>query len=191
MPDHVVHTSNEAYMTSHYPFSSELGDILDESVCRKQDFDWAGSHQSQPITTKVSLPPLSSVFGNKTVYDVTNPSYVTPPWQPVVIQPNRAITSQSHHVTMKRKISKKKNGREKGKTPNVNLAFQELRTLIPTDPVDRRLSKVETLRLAVSYINHLCETLNCDVMVEQPCQSRGNVCTFCISRSRHASTVRL
>nr|CAD7433033.1 unnamed protein product [Timema monikensis] len=38
---------------------------------------------------------------------------------------------------------------------SVNSAFTTLRTLIPTEPVDRKLSKIETLRLASSYISHL------------------------------------
>jgi hypothetical protein len=38
---------------------------------------------------------------------------------------------------------------------SVNSAFTVLRTLIPTEPADRKLSKIETLRLASSYISHL------------------------------------
>lgn len=38
---------------------------------------------------------------------------------------------------------------------SVNTAFSTLRTLIPTEPKDRKLSKIETLRLASSYISHL------------------------------------
>ena len=38
---------------------------------------------------------------------------------------------------------------------SVNSAFTMLRTLIPTEPADRKLSKIETLRLASSYISHL------------------------------------
>ena len=34
------------------------------------------------------------------------------------------------------------------------------RELIPTEPVDRKLSKIETLRLATSYIEHLASQLN-------------------------------
>ena len=34
-----------------------------------------------------------------------------------------------------------------------------LRELIPTEPVDRKLSKIETLRLATSYIEHLATQL--------------------------------
>ncbi|XP_039265169.2 uncharacterized protein LOC120340850 [Styela clava] len=90
------------------------------------------------------------------------------------------------------------NDREKNRTHNVNSAFQNLRMLIPTDPIDRKLSKVETLRLAISYINHLGMTLHSDEWIEQPCLSRrrttngeeylsvteGPVCTFCMSKTK-------
>ncbi|CAK8682079.1 unnamed protein product [Clavelina lepadiformis] len=90
----------------------------------------------------------------------------------------------------KGKISKRKNVavKEKGRSPNVNMAFKKLRTLIPTEPADRRLSKVETLRLAVSYIQHLAQTLNYDHWVEQPClskiQDETTVCTFCMRQKQ-------
>ncbi|XP_038606812.1 basic helix-loop-helix transcription factor scleraxis-like [Tachyglossus aculeatus] len=51
------------------------------------------------------------------------------------------------------------NARERDRTHSVNTAFSTLRTLIPTDPADRRLSKAETLRLASSYIAHLAGVL--------------------------------
>ncbi|KAK2172317.1 hypothetical protein NP493_974g00012 [Ridgeia piscesae] len=47
------------------------------------------------------------------------------------------------------------NARERDRTHSVNAAFVTLRTLIPTEPADRKLSKIETLRLATSYISHL------------------------------------
>lgn len=47
------------------------------------------------------------------------------------------------------------NRRERVRTENVNAGFDNLRKLIPTDPQDRKLSKIEILRLATSYINHL------------------------------------
>lgn len=42
---------------------------------------------------------------------------------------------------------------------SVNSAFNTLRLLIPTEPKNRKLSKIETLRLAKSYIFHLSATL--------------------------------
>ncbi|KAL5275721.1 TCF15 family protein [Megaselia abdita] len=49
----------------------------------------------------------------------------------------------------------KVNARERDRTQSVNTAFTTLRTLIPTEPCDRKLSKIEILRLAKSYIEHL------------------------------------
>lgn len=42
---------------------------------------------------------------------------------------------------------------------SVNSAFVTLRQLIPTEPRTRKLSKIETLRLAKSYIEHLVAVL--------------------------------
>lgn len=47
------------------------------------------------------------------------------------------------------------NARERDRTQSVNMAFTTLRTMIPTEPCDRKLSKIEILRLAKSYIEHL------------------------------------
>ena len=90
------------------------------------------------------------------------------------------------------------NARERDRTHSVNSAFLTLRTLIPTEPADRKLSKIETLRLATSYISHLHTILLVGLdCVEQPCVkhqaliNRGRdssgpapVCTFCLSASK-------
>uniref|UniRef100_A0A672FY04 Si:ch211-246m6.4 n=1 Tax=Salarias fasciatus TaxID=181472 RepID=A0A672FY04_SALFA len=92
------------------------------------------------------------------------------------------------------------NARERDRTHSVNTAFAALRTLIPTEPADRRLSKIETLRLASSYIAHLANVL---LLGDggQPClRYRGVVqataaataplrpiCTFCLSNQRNKS----
>ncbi|XP_029102188.1 transcription factor 15 [Scleropages formosus] len=93
------------------------------------------------------------------------------------------------------------NARERDRTQSVNTAFTALRTLIPTEPVDRKLSKIETLRLASSYISHLANVLLLGDGGEQgqPCVSsvysaQGDahregkqprtICTFCLSNQR-------
>lgn len=47
------------------------------------------------------------------------------------------------------------NKRERWRQQSVNLAFTELRQLLPTYPPDKKLSKVEILRTAVKYIKFL------------------------------------
>ncbi|XP_021255629.1 transcription factor 15-like [Numida meleagris] len=76
------------------------------------------------------------------------------------------------------------NARERDRTHSVNTAFSALRTLIPTEPADRKLSKVETLRLASSYISHLANVLRLQgPAAPQPCPQRP-ICTFCLSEQR-------
>ncbi|XP_045899966.1 basic helix-loop-helix transcription factor scleraxis-like [Micropterus dolomieu] len=99
------------------------------------------------------------------------------------------------------------NARERDRTNSVNTAFTALRTLIPTEPADRKLSKIETLRLASSYISHLGNVLLLGEGLHdgQPCHTpsppffhvnssptRGSdqsaqpkhICTFCLSNQR-------
>lgn len=84
------------------------------------------------------------------------------------------------------------NARERSRTHSVNSAFSALRVLIPTEPSDRKLSKIETLRLASSYIAHLGSILvsgtqcpNVAKMAEHSGaispSSASRVCTFCLS----------
>ncbi len=62
------------------------------------------------------------------------------------------------------------NQRERDRTHSVNSAFLQLRDLIPTEPLDRKLSKIETLRLAGSYINHLNSILTMPAeFADDPC----------------------
>ncbi|XP_042320466.1 transcription factor 15 [Sceloporus undulatus] len=97
------------------------------------------------------------------------------------------------------------NARERDRTQSVNTAFTALRTLIPTEPVDRKLSKIETLRLASSYISHLANVLLLGEGCEdgQPCFSaiysaKGemeakqprSICTFCLSNQRKGNSRR-
>ncbi|XP_067952098.1 basic helix-loop-helix transcription factor scleraxis-like [Watersipora subatra] len=85
--------------------------------------------------------------------------------------------------------------KERDRTHSVNTAFFELRTLIPTEPPNRKLSKIETLRLAASYISHLHTVLMAGVdVLDQPCirhpalhlygissSCPTRTCTFCLS----------
>ncbi|XP_048455356.1 transcription factor 15-like [Rhincodon typus] len=109
---------------------------------------------------------------------------------------------RNNHSTGINKQRQAANARERDRTHSVNTAFTALRTLIPTEPADRKLSKIETLRLASSYISHLANVLLLgeDCLDGQPClkyravmqgsNSDANtaaprpICTFCLSNQR-------
>ena len=75
----------------------------------------------------------------------------------------------STSITMQQKRTKKmkarKGGvnkprkRERTRQDNVNIAFRQLRDILPTYPHDKKLSKCQILRLAVRYITLLSNVL--------------------------------
>lgn len=52
------------------------------------------------------------------------------------------------------------NSRERKRMHTVNSAFDQLRELVPTYPSNRKLSKIDTLRLACTYIQDLVSLLH-------------------------------
>lgn len=54
----------------------------------------------------------------------------------------------------------RRNERERNRVKLVSDGFANLRRHIPTQPVNKKLSKVETLRTAIEYIKHLQRVLN-------------------------------
>nr|XP_036222015.1 transcription factor 15 isoform X1 [Bactrocera oleae] len=95
------------------------------------------------------------------------------------------------------------NARERSRTQRfVNSAFTTLRSLIPTEPCDRKLSKIEILRLAKSYIAHLDAVIvtgnsdrpcanyssqyRCENMISSD-KPRSTICTFCATLGANKS----
>lgn len=65
----------------------------------------------------------------------------------------------------------RRNARERRRVKMVNDGFLRLRRHVPTDPKNKKLSKVKTLRLAIEYIHHLQQLLNSDSTTKQTSQS--------------------
>ena len=80
--------------------------------------------------------------------------------------------SRPVHTKVKRVAA---NSRERKRMHTVNSAFDQLRELVPTYPSNRKLSKIDTLRLACTYIQDLVSLLHNtqgiqgeDVLYHQP-----------------------
>nr|XP_033790750.1 basic helix-loop-helix transcription factor scleraxis [Geotrypetes seraphini] len=124
----------------------------------------------------------------------------------------RRSNKKSNRINQEPRQRHTANARERDRTNSVNTAFTALRTLIPTEPADRKLSKIETLRLASSYISHLGNVLLVGEACGdgQPCHSSSSfyhhgsssplrdsensqpkqICTFCLSNQRKQSKER-
>uniref|UniRef100_A0A0N4ZHH2 BHLH domain-containing protein n=1 Tax=Parastrongyloides trichosuri TaxID=131310 RepID=A0A0N4ZHH2_PARTI len=55
------------------------------------------------------------------------------------------------------------NVRERKRMCSINVAFMDLKNYIPTFPFEKRLSKIDTLNLAIAYINMLEDVLSRDI----------------------------
>ena len=66
-------------------------------------------------------------------------------------------------VKRKRRISRSQrmaaNVRERNRMVLLNTAFESLRGIVPRGPLDRRLSRIQTLRSAIDYIGFMTELL--------------------------------
>nr|CDS29129.2 pancreas transcription factor 1 subunit [Hymenolepis microstoma] len=87
------------------------------------------------------------------------------------LQPSR----QDSHTIQPRHSNQRlaANMRERRRMHSINDAFEGLRARIPTLPYEKRLSKVDTLRLAIGYINFLQNLVNSDDHLESSSKSKG------------------
>ncbi|CAG0922026.1 unnamed protein product [Notodromas monacha] len=106
------------------------------------------------------------------------PQTQTPTMQQMTILGNKPLvngqTQLSNLPIMTRKRKKKRfaqqavhqrqaaNIRERKRMLSINDAFKGLKDHIPTLPYEKRLSKVDTLKLAIGYINFLAELVEND-----------------------------
>ncbi|XP_063993086.1 helix-loop-helix protein 1-like [Diachasmimorpha longicaudata] len=84
------------------------------------------------------------------------------------VQPRRSIGSGGGSLTREERRRRRRATqkyrtahatRERVRVEAFNLAFAELRKLLPTLPPDKKLSKIEILRLAICYIAYLNHVL--------------------------------
>lgn len=82
--------------------------------------------------------------------------------KPLEASKRRARRLVSHHPYKVQRHAA--NIRERKRMLSINSAFEELRCHVPTFPYEKRLSKIDTLRLAIAYIALLREILmsGCD-----------------------------
>ena len=82
---------------------------------------------------------------------------------PVLLPAARRRRSTAGRNTVKTKepeVVARRNARERRRVKLVNDGFLRLRKHVPTDPKNKKLSKVKTLRSAIEYIRHLQQLLN-------------------------------
>ena len=109
---------------------------------------------SIPTTTTICYPQLDEDTENSEVASNRGKLPLLPP----VLGTRRRRTT----TNVKQKepaVVARRNARERKRVKLVNDGFTRLRKHVPTDPKNKKLSKVKTLRSAIEYIRHLQQLL--------------------------------
>ncbi|CAH8663065.1 unnamed protein product [Schistosoma margrebowiei] len=134
--------SNQDYLLTNYAqhYNDKQKNL---SYCLTDHFNQCSTIHDTTITTTTTT--TTTITDNNSSNDTTIE-------QIPISSTSSSLTSLSEYQPPIKRVA---NERERTRTASVNDAFLMLRNLIPTEPMNRKLSKIETLRLASSYISHL------------------------------------
>lgn len=138
-----------------YPFANTpLSSVTDDDDSMLEAMDYCKSDCSAP--------------GQDTVLQAADSSSATPP---AICRSDMMEKSKKYkNPETQNRHRQAANNRERRRMQSINKAFDCLRHRIPTLPYEKRLSKVDTLKLAIGYIHFLQELL---INNEAPCPSRS------------------
>ena len=175
--------SQAGYNTSHmaqYAAQTQAGYFMDPALSQAGGFrdplvtgEATGSYNTPPTLVGTEGQALYASQFQNALPGIPGATYTHPMMQQMTNFPGmtenlpygaRLIITKDGKRKRKRIITldqrKAANVRERRRMVTVNGAFEKLRQRIPTLPYEKKLSRIETLRLAVSYIQFMSELLS-------------------------------
>ncbi|KAM8855433.1 helix-loop-helix protein 13 isoform 2-T2 [Spinachia spinachia] len=148
-------------MDQNFQFQSQLDNfLLDYSTAGGQLSPWSSlGSQSMFPDAQLTFTDLDVQSPGADVCTEGEGSSMDDPLEVTTHRERRMVTH--HPYKVQRHAA---NIRERKRMLSINSAFEELRCHVPTFPYEKRLSKIDTLRLAIAYIALLREILmsGCD-----------------------------
>uniref|UniRef100_A0A3B3SYF6 Si:dkey-34f9.3 n=1 Tax=Paramormyrops kingsleyae TaxID=1676925 RepID=A0A3B3SYF6_9TELE len=141
---------------TNFQFQSQLDGLLfDCSTVADQLSPWSSfACQSEFPDAQLTFSDLDSPTTQPGMGAEVDSSQVDETWE---INRRRQCQATPHHPYKVQRHAA--NIRERKRMLSINSAFEELRCHVPTFPYEKRLSKIDTLRLAIAYIALLGEIL--------------------------------
>ena len=116
--------------------------------------------------TKLPMKQLSELLSEEGLEKMNNFNELFQLYDDESNESNACSSSEEGREKAKiHRVIDKRNARERRRVENVNDAFKRLRSRIPYENKDKRLSKVKTLQTAMRYINYLADMLNSSTYV--------------------------
>lgn len=131
----------------HTPGSEFIFDYLDTEAGMQQGVGEGGDTDSGDSCDFAELPSCA--------YSDQRDDYATMSAENIERRRRRSNIMESPYRFQRHAA----NIRERKRMLSINSAFEELRLHVPTFPYEKRLSKIDTLRLAIAYIALLREML--------------------------------
>ena len=137
-------------------------------VLSHKDAQTLGDSINNPIKSSLSI--VSATSKNDLLYDHSTPTSLHRLSSMKKLESFASRSQTSDNLTLTREERRKSRratekyrsahaSRERIRVEAFNLAFNRLRKLLPTLPPDKKLSKIEILRLAICYISYLNHVL--------------------------------
>lgn len=123
-------------------FTSDFSDTLNNQYL---------NHFTAHCAAKISNKPSKTLTRSQIEYDLSEDNSCDS-----ISFKRKRPTSQ---LTQQRQAA---NMRERRRMQSINDAFEGLRIQLPTLPYEKKISKVDTLKMAIAYINFLTDLLNKD-----------------------------
>ena len=123
---------------------------LEESEC--ENYSYATPRRYEDSHTLVA--------GAGDVGELPSCAYAPATFHEDVRDKNEHYEAQGHYLQNEGQVRFVANVRERKRMMSINTGFEELRSHVPTFPYEKRLSKIDTLRLAIAYIALLRDILS-------------------------------
>nr|XP_057937581.1 pancreas transcription factor 1 subunit alpha [Doryrhamphus excisus] len=149
--------TDQSSRDGHVDASDFLDDDVDFFSGHFPDYDSKESHGDYDIGD-LSFSSSSSTVSYSCADSTAD---LSPHGGPLSLKRRRRMRSEMEMHQLRQAA----NVRERRRMQSINDAFEGLRSHIPTLPYEKRLSKVDTLRLAIGYINFLAELVQSDLPI--------------------------
>lgn len=154
--DNFLDDDDVDFLSSHFHQEDDEDEEEDEDYCGGRGGD-ISTCTSTDLANMSSSSSSSSTYGDDLLSDHRHRHRR----HALLLKRRRRLRSELELQQLRQAA----NVRERRRMQSINDAFEGLRAHIPTLPYEKRLSKVDTLRLAIGYINFLAELVHSDLPI--------------------------
>ncbi|CRK86232.1 CLUMA_CG000234, isoform A [Clunio marinus] len=154
----MTHFAGESWNGNHMPNTNAVYNSTEVAFPQMWNQDGSTSYNEIIGFQDLAIWPRTQV-GNFVSQRLSSPRTALTPSNSSSNPSNTATTKKTRRRVASMAQRRAANIRERRRMFNLNEAFDKLRRKVPTFAYEKRLSRIETLRLAITYIQFMTELL--------------------------------